>query len=1597
MGGKTGTTTQQVSIPPDVLARYNSVNAQAQQVAETPFKQYSTDPNAFVAPLTAQQNLGIGNINQYATSAQPGYQAGMDTTGSAINQINAGQNVAQPYYGAATGLTDAAAQQVEMNMNAAQPAYQAGYGAAGQAQNILNQGLGVAQPYFQGAQTFAAGTLPQYQQAAGLAGAAMTPLQQATYAAQPSYQAAQAGTMAAGAGTGQTIGQLGNISQGYNVPNYQAGVQGYMNPYLQNAMGSTAAMMQNQNQQQQNQLQGNAISSGAFGGDRGNVAQAALMGQQNLAMGQTLGQMANTGYQSAAQNYMSGLGQQGALAGQQGAMYGQLGNLSNQYGQLGGQAQQALINAGQAQQQGAANIANIAGQGMGAASQYGALGTAAQNAALQGMPLAQQQATLYGQLGTGAQNAAMQGAQQLGALGAQYGQLGTSAQNAALQGVPLSLAAGAQQGQLGAGAQMAGLQGAQAQIGAGTLGQQTQQAGLTALYNQFLQQQAYPFQTAQFLANIAEGTGALSGSTTTTQQPMGFFSDERLKDGIKRIGETDDGQTIYKYHYKHDPEGKTHIGLLAQEVEKHKPDAVGLAAGFKTVDYDKATKDAESMGGGVLPDGGRQNFDLGGYAASADPTMLAMLAAQGVGQQGSGVVPYATPATSSARSINIPMQVAYNRQLMRPEPAPKMQSGLAEAAQNAQSIAGLASTGSKAYDWAKGNLPDQNKPMDFAGDVPMPTARPAGMLATGGVAGDNLPYEKDETNKLDIPEESPTARLQTPGAPQQQQSGLSQLSQLASLGTAASKLAPMASAAATGIGDALSWLPMLALATGGVAAGRRGYKDGKTVTPDAPPSDTTPKDDATSSEEPTVEAAPAAGVAAGTDQPMSGTSITPTFDNILNISRAAIKKIEGGDYGITGPVTRHKVGDQVIDDVPLGAYGVMRSNVPSWTKEALGKEMTPEDFLANPKAQDAVFDYHFGKNVKSTGNPLDAASIWFTGKTTNEAGNAKDVLGTTNADYQSKFTKYSGLGAAAAPQSDTTTAQGGDKGILGGVGDMFGNMSNETKLSLLSGVFGMLASPSPFLLQAIGHGGLAGVKTYEDLTRLKNESLKNTMGMIQDRFVTTDGQTYTDKWGVLPSLNRAQMGAYVQQMLKQSGVGGTTLPSLPGVSEDLKVPEVTTPGAAQKAVETAKGVTTTSPTTGTPTTGAPTTGAGATTTTKEPPAEEPKDATSAGEGAAHALDFSNAKSELEIKQMILKDNNTWKDVSPMLSAPWLYDQAAKQQELMTQYQQQAARAAGINPAAATTYTAQADKAKAQMDDYRKRADDSLNAASSAAINEFNEMQKKSREPATAVTPSGEKISTSVAAQIKASREGQPVTTEQSPVIAERLKAIAADDNVLREAARKRPDIRQSLDAIAGILEKYSTGRFADTKAEIIGALQGAGVAIPKDIADRVTSLDELVKYANTQTLGQMKQLGNKFTNLELGNISKTVSGAPMTPEANAEIVARAKAILDYDDLYWNDYQDWKHASDKNLNDPFPENNFDKKWIKDHENTIDEIKTKHKHNIAALVDPSQLPNPNDPSKWEDGQLYNWGKGVYRWDADGNRPDGNGKGILRLVRK
>ena len=74
-------------------------------------------------------------------------------------------------------------------------------------------------------------------------------------------------------------------------------------------------------------------------------------------------------------------------------------------------------------------------------------------------------------------------------------------------------------GNLGVAGQNAALTGANAQVGAGTLQQTTQQAQDAALYQQYINQMAYPFQTTQWLSGIDTGVGSQMGGTSSTTAP----------------------------------------------------------------------------------------------------------------------------------------------------------------------------------------------------------------------------------------------------------------------------------------------------------------------------------------------------------------------------------------------------------------------------------------------------------------------------------------------------------------------------------------------------------------------------------------------------------------------------------------------------------------------------------------------------------------------------------------------------------------------------------------------------------------------------------------------------------------------------------------------------------------------------------------------------------------------------------------------------------------------------------------------------------------------------------------------------------------------
>ncbi len=130
--------------------------------------------------------------------------------------------------------------------------------------------------------------------------------------------------------------------------------------------------------------------------------------------------------------------------------------------------------------------------------------------------------------------------QQMGlGAGAQLGQLGNQFFNQGLSGAQgyAGLGTQAQTNQLGV---------ANAQVGAGTLQQQTQQAQDQALYNQFLQRQAFPFQTSQFLTNAASQLAPIYGTQSqsygTSSQPTSFFR----RGGAVDLEMGDDG--VYRPH-----------------------------------------------------------------------------------------------------------------------------------------------------------------------------------------------------------------------------------------------------------------------------------------------------------------------------------------------------------------------------------------------------------------------------------------------------------------------------------------------------------------------------------------------------------------------------------------------------------------------------------------------------------------------------------------------------------------------------------------------------------------------------------------------------------------------------------------------------------------------------------------------------------------------------------------------------------------------------------------------------------------------------------------------------------------------------------------
>lgn len=360
-------------------------------------------------------------------------------------------------------------------------------------------------------------------------------------------------------------GQFQNQFNANGADNYQAGninaqqtstgkfidptnAQDYMSPYMQQVVDVQQREAQRQADIAGTRQQAQATQAGAFGGSRdaimraeaaknlatqkGDIQATGLQAafqqaqaqfnadQQRSLQSQTANQGANLQAQQigeASRQYGAGLGLQAAQAGAQyGQAANQLGEASRQFGaQQGMTAAQNAAQYGQAAQaQNAQNAQFGAAQDLQYAGQQAQYGQSAANLNAQqqqfGAQQAMQNAGNYAQYG--------QAAQQLGTQDRQFGA------GLGIQGLQTGISAAGQLGALG-GQQYTQDQGAiNTQNTLGVQQQQQMQNILTQQYNDFLNQQKYPYQQMGYMSDMLRGLPMANTSQQIYGQPQSATS-----------------------------------------------------------------------------------------------------------------------------------------------------------------------------------------------------------------------------------------------------------------------------------------------------------------------------------------------------------------------------------------------------------------------------------------------------------------------------------------------------------------------------------------------------------------------------------------------------------------------------------------------------------------------------------------------------------------------------------------------------------------------------------------------------------------------------------------------------------------------------------------------------------------------------------------------------------------------------------------------------------------------------------------------------------------------------------------------------------------
>ncbi len=142
-----------------------------------------------------------------------------------------------------------------------------------------------------------------------------------------------------------------------------------------------------------------------------------------------------------------------------------------------------------------------------------------------------------------------------------------------------------------------------------------------------------------------------------------------------------------------------------------------------------------------------------------------------------------------------------------------------------------------------------------------------------------------------------------------------------------------------------------------------------------------------------------------------------SFNQFFN---AIAKQESGGNY--------KAIGVWVKGDRAYGKYQVMGANVPSWTEKYWGHRLTPQEFLANPMAQEGVA-YGQLKAYFDKYGPEGAAAMWYSGQSNPNKtyGNppvykyVQQVMQKAGADSGAAFTGPTGSGGSGSGGGSSPT------------------------------------------------------------------------------------------------------------------------------------------------------------------------------------------------------------------------------------------------------------------------------------------------------------------------------------------------------------------------------------------------------------------------------------------------------------------------------------------------------------------------------------------------------------------------------------------------